>query len=227
MTTDVEFEAIIRERLRFHPHLRCQCDACVLSRILDEARAESAGRLAALNDTRERAAAKIAKLTAKLQEWDKRFDLFWEAHQRGHEAWRKAHPGNDLVIPDMAKMVEWIVGALDRLSAPTGADAMERAKATIADAIRHANYSPDEEDAHIQIYMSFLETECARAIEQAEAAKDHVWNETVKAEVSAAQREARAQMREEAADLVSSFFDVARTADIVNAIRALSDDPPQ
>lgn len=36
--SDAERETIIRERLRLHPRPRCQCDACVLSRRLDEAR---------------------------------------------------------------------------------------------------------------------------------------------------------------------------------------------
>jgi hypothetical protein len=38
---DAEREEIIRERLRLHPRPRCQCDACVLSRRLDEARSQS------------------------------------------------------------------------------------------------------------------------------------------------------------------------------------------
>lgn len=42
MLSDAEREAIIRERLRLHPRPRCQCDACVLSRRLDEARTSAA-----------------------------------------------------------------------------------------------------------------------------------------------------------------------------------------
>ena len=42
MLSDAEREAIIRERLRLHPRPRCQCDACVLSRRLDEARTSQA-----------------------------------------------------------------------------------------------------------------------------------------------------------------------------------------
>lgn len=38
---DAEREEIIRERLRLHPRPRCQCDACVLSRRLDEARGQT------------------------------------------------------------------------------------------------------------------------------------------------------------------------------------------
>ncbi len=44
---------------------------------------------------------------------DQKQDLFermWDADMRGIEAWRKAHPGNDLVMPDRADMMEWLCG---------------------------------------------------------------------------------------------------------------------
>lgn len=54
---------------------------------------------------------------ARVEEWKKRFDLFWKAQMRGVEAWRKANPGNDLVLPDMAKLTEWLVGQVAKRQA--------------------------------------------------------------------------------------------------------------
>lgn len=54
MLSDAEREAIIRERLRLHPRPRCQCDACVLSRRLDEARTSAAPPAESLSQRVER-----------------------------------------------------------------------------------------------------------------------------------------------------------------------------
>ena len=64
---------------------------------------------------------------AKIAEWEKRFDLFRDAHQRGIKLWQEAHPGNDRIWPDMAKNVAWLLDEIARLTAPPGASAMERA----------------------------------------------------------------------------------------------------
>ena len=37
------------------------------------------------------------------------FDLRWKADRRATEAWQAAHPGNDLVWPDHADMVTWLL----------------------------------------------------------------------------------------------------------------------
>lgn len=56
------------------------------------------------------------QLAAAKQENDElrqTFDLQWDANMRGIKAWQAANPGNDLVWPDQAKLVEWL---LDRLA---------------------------------------------------------------------------------------------------------------
>jgi hypothetical protein len=53
MLPDAAREAIIRERLRLHPRHRCQCDACALSRRLDEALTERDKLSAALREAIE------------------------------------------------------------------------------------------------------------------------------------------------------------------------------
>ena len=41
------------------------------------------------------------------------FDLRWQADQRAIKKWQAAHPGNDLVWPDHADMVVWLLEQLD------------------------------------------------------------------------------------------------------------------
>lgn len=42
--------------------------------------------------------------------WDRKsFDVRWEADQRAIKRWQEAHPGNDLVWPDHADMVVWLM----------------------------------------------------------------------------------------------------------------------
>jgi hypothetical protein len=48
------------------------------------------------------------------------FDLRWKADMRAIEMWQKAHPGNDLVWPDHADLVVWL---LERLGQKDPADA--------------------------------------------------------------------------------------------------------
>lgn len=44
------------------------------------------------------------------------FDLQWEADMRAVKRWREAHPGNDLVLPDRANMVVWLMEQYDKAS---------------------------------------------------------------------------------------------------------------
>lgn len=57
------------------------------------------------------------------------FDRTHAAHMRGIKAWQEANPGNDLVWPDTAKMVEWLL---------TRAAAAEKAADLSADLMRAA-----------------------------------------------------------------------------------------
>lgn len=45
----------------------------------------------------------------EIEGWEKSFLLYNKASQRGIKAWQAAHPGNDNVWPDQAKMVEWLM----------------------------------------------------------------------------------------------------------------------
>lgn len=40
---------------------------------------------------------------------DAEFDRFWKQNMIAVNAWRAAHPGNDLVMPDMGVMLEWLL----------------------------------------------------------------------------------------------------------------------
>ena len=54
----------------------------------------------------------------RIEELEAIFDLRWKAHMRAIERWQKAHPGNDLVWPDHADLCVWLLGELDKRSAP-------------------------------------------------------------------------------------------------------------
>lgn len=49
-----------------------------------------------------------------LADWESSFALYWKAMQRGSKAWRMANPGNELVLPDTGKLVEWLIEQLDQ-----------------------------------------------------------------------------------------------------------------
>ena len=42
------------------------------------------------------------------------FDMQWEAGQRAIKRWQEAHPGNDLVWPDRADLIVWLMEELDK-----------------------------------------------------------------------------------------------------------------
>ena len=48
---------------------------------------------------------------------DQTFDLRWKANMRAIERWQEAHPGNDLVWPDHADMVVWLLEKMDASTA--------------------------------------------------------------------------------------------------------------
>ena len=55
---------------------------------------------------------KNEKLKKKLAEMQATFDLRWKADMRAIKRWQKEHPGNDLVWPDHADMVVWLMEKL-------------------------------------------------------------------------------------------------------------------
>lgn len=54
-------------------------------------------------------AAKVKEANDERDELQELFDLEWKADQRAIKRWQAAHPGNDLVWPDRANMVVWLM----------------------------------------------------------------------------------------------------------------------
>lgn len=51
----------------------------------------------------------VQKAEAERDELQQVFDLQWEADQRAIKRWQAAHPGHDMVWPDRADMVLWLM----------------------------------------------------------------------------------------------------------------------
>lgn len=82
--------------------------------------AQAQGEIAHLSGEEGLAIYKAAERAAELQ---RTFDVQWAADMRAVERWRAANPGNDLVLPDRSKLVEWLLNAA--LSNTTQADAAQ------------------------------------------------------------------------------------------------------
>ena len=59
-------------------------------------------------------------VTTRLSDLRATFDLRWKADMRAIKRWQAAHPGNDLVWPDHADMVVWLLGEVERLQQAKG-----------------------------------------------------------------------------------------------------------
>lgn len=57
--------------------------------------------------------AEVAQAHEAKAELEHLFELQWEADQRAIKRWQAAHPGNDLVWPDRADMVVWLMQELE------------------------------------------------------------------------------------------------------------------
>lgn len=53
----------------------------------------------------------------ELDELKQLFDSIHAAEMRGIQLWREAHPGNELVQPSTDRLVEWLLGELERVRA--------------------------------------------------------------------------------------------------------------
>jgi hypothetical protein len=49
------------------------------------------------------------ELQAEVQELDQLFELQHTRTVEADKLWREAHPGNDFVIPDLGRLVEWLL----------------------------------------------------------------------------------------------------------------------
>jgi hypothetical protein len=56
-------------------------------------------------------------LTAEVGELQEVFDFQWKANMRAVEMWRAANPGNDLVLPDSARLTVWLLDRNETLTA--------------------------------------------------------------------------------------------------------------
>jgi hypothetical protein len=69
-----------------------------------------------VGDARD-AALRIEALTAEVGELQEVFDSQWRANMRAVEMWRAANPGNDLVLPDSARLTVWMLERIEALTA--------------------------------------------------------------------------------------------------------------
>ncbi|MCP3471351.1 hypothetical protein NLM33_13520 [Bradyrhizobium sp. CCGUVB1N3] len=70
--------------------------------------------------------AELAAAKEEAAELQDIFDLQWEADMRAVGRWREANPGNELVLPDRANLVVWLLGLVERSAAHPGSREGER-----------------------------------------------------------------------------------------------------
>lgn len=59
----------------------------------------------------------IAALEAKNAELEHLFEMQWRRMGAATAAWRQAHPGNDLVLPDLGALLAWLLDHIEKLEA--------------------------------------------------------------------------------------------------------------
>ena len=57
--------------------------------------------------------ARAPAMAEELEDMQCTFDLRWKADMRAIKRWQEAHPGNDLVWPDHADLVVWLLEQLE------------------------------------------------------------------------------------------------------------------
>lgn len=70
-----------------------------------------------VNDVRRIAGVIAAGLAPTMDEMEQTFDLRWKADMRAIARWREANPGNELVMPDHADLVVWLMNEVTVLTA--------------------------------------------------------------------------------------------------------------
>lgn len=68
---------------------------------------------ATLRQEIKRLKSELEKAEAEIMELNQTFDLRWKADIRAIKQWRKAHPGNELVMPDHVDLVLWLSKLLE------------------------------------------------------------------------------------------------------------------
>lgn len=86
--------------------------------------------------------------TLALNEMQASFDLRWEADMRAIRRWQAAHPGRDLVWPDHADLVVWLMEQLEAVpparSVPTFTYASTRRPGSHDRCSEHGDIGPAE-----------------------------------------------------------------------------------
>ena len=77
----------------------------------------------------------------RLAEYQRLFDMQWERSQEADAMWRAAHPGNELVKPDLGDLLQWL---MEQAGDPL-ALARKRGREAMADPVRLA-----EIEAHLK-----------------------------------------------------------------------------
>lgn len=70
---------------------------------------DQAEALLSASPVAQEATTEVVELRTQLEELEATFDLRWKADMRAIKRWREAHPGNDLVLPDHADLVVWLL----------------------------------------------------------------------------------------------------------------------
>jgi hypothetical protein len=96
-------------RQRFRDRMEAQIDAIVRQAFIEAYMAAADSRKEYDEIQMSHLRAELAHAKEERDELQALFDLQWDADQRAIKRWQKAHPGNDLVWPDRADMVTWLM----------------------------------------------------------------------------------------------------------------------
>lgn len=111
----------------------------------------------------------VKGLQADIAELTRLFDLQWKADTRAIKRWQAAHPGNDLVWPDRADMVVWL---MERFESNTTYKALRRAQRLCKEALPKFDWGKSALDANAITLLNEVPGEIEAALSaEAEPAK--------------------------------------------------------
>lgn len=80
----------------------------------------------------------LTEVQAELHDYDLMFDQHHKRMVIAERAWREAHPGNDLRLPDLGTLIQWFLDERDRLR-----EALQTIVAGTPDKATRAAYTDD------------------------------------------------------------------------------------
>lgn len=101
----------------------------------------------------------IRALRDERNELQQIFDTRWAADMRAIEQWQKAHPGNDLVWPDHADLVVWLLGQIE--AAHKALKPLSRIASDYIDARDNCDLIADEQNVYIKTLVTMSELRAA------------------------------------------------------------------